>query len=220
VRTDTYDPDKYECKPNLNPSAIYLKEEIAYEGKIYNAVLIGTQTWMTENLNFAASGSKCYDNSTANCDKYGRLYDWATAMALPSECNYSSCSSQINADKHQGICPSGWHLITIDEWYELQIPIVPIGKDISLKATSGWNNNNNGTDFYGFAALPSGMCSPSEYYDDPDLFLELGNKSFWWIGKEEGTLACFNCYDGAQSDRLNFSGGIKKEFFSVRCLKD
>jgi len=60
---------------------------------------------MAENLNYNVSGSECYEDDP-NCAKYGRLYNWATAMALPSDCNSKSCASQIS-EKHKGICPSG-----------------------------------------------------------------------------------------------------------------
>jgi len=57
---------------------------------------IGTQVWMTKNLNYApASGSWCYGNNTDSCAVYGRLYDWNTALT---------------------VAPSGWHLPNDAEW--------------------------------------------------------------------------------------------------------
>jgi len=89
---------------------------------------------MAENLNYNASGSKCYDNNESNCKKYGRLYNWSTANSA---------------------CPSGWHLPSNAEWGTL-VDFAG-GEKLAgniLKATSGWSNNGNGVDAAGFAALP------------------------------------------------------------------
>ena len=64
----------------------------------YRTVEIGDQVWMAENLNYNVSGSRCYNDSIANCTKYGRLYDWATAKT---------------------VCPDGWHLSSFAEWFTL-----------------------------------------------------------------------------------------------------
>jgi uncharacterized protein (TIGR02145 family) len=86
--------------------------------KDYKTVKIGDQIWMAENLNCYVINSKCYGNDPANCAKYGRLYDWPTALALPSKCDNTSCANQINAP-HRGICPANWHIPSNKEWNTL-----------------------------------------------------------------------------------------------------
>ena len=75
-----YNPDLYECKPAINPNGIYLKQKpIDAEGNEYEAVLIGTQIWMAENLKLAKDRDgndigRCFEDNPANCEKYGRMY--------------------------------------------------------------------------------------------------------------------------------------------------
>jgi uncharacterized protein (TIGR02145 family) len=120
------------------------------DSKSYKWVKIGEQYWMAENLNHNTSGSKCYGDDP-NCAKYGRLFNWATAMALSSNCNSKSCASQIS-EKHRGICPSGWHIPSSREWAVLidYIETQECGCESAyscdecavthLKATDGWNS--------------------------------------------------------------------------------
>jgi uncharacterized protein (TIGR02145 family) len=186
----------------------------------YRTVVIGTQTWMAENLNYAVEGSKCYDNDPANCVKYGRLYDWATAMALPPSCNSNSCSSQIQP-KHRGICPIGWHIPSEADWTTLTDYAGGFSTaGPKLKATSGWINrgdgsSGNGTDQYGFSALPGG-------YGNPDgSFSNIGGHGDWWSASEYNSNNAH--YRGVyfNVDHAGwYSYGDKSGPTSVRCIKD
>jgi len=161
---------------------------------------VGEQVWMAENLNIEMGNSKCYDNNPENCQKYGRLYDWETAMKA---------------------CPSGWHLPNANEWK----PIVNLaggeekaGKE--LKASSGWKDsedgdkNGNGTDNYGFSALPGG------YGNSDGGFNSVGSHGNWWSSFEKDS---DYVYDGGLSynyEGVYYSSTDKSELRSVRCIKD
>jgi uncharacterized protein (TIGR02145 family) len=192
----------------------------------YRTVVIGNQTWMAENLNYAVDGSKCYDNKSANCDKYGRLYDWATAMALPSDCNSTTCVSQIGA-KHKGICPDGWHIPSNADWDRLvryvdgssgtSSPYYSPTAGRYLKAASGWNEGGNGTDSYGFAALPGGAG------DSGGNFGNVGYYGYWWSASEYSSLSAYyrGMFYGYEDVYHNVSYDENESFLcSVRCLQD
>jgi uncharacterized protein (TIGR02145 family) len=168
------------------------------DNKTYKAVVIGTQTWMAENLNYNATGSRCSGDNTGGesqnrCGTYGRLYDWETAIT---------------------VCPTGWHLPSKAEW---EVMTNFIGGDATeskkLKATSGWVNNGNGTDDYGFSALPGGYG-----YSD-GRFYNVGDSGYWWSASELGSNYAYrrfmNYYDSAY-----WSDNDKSGLQSVRCLQD
>jgi uncharacterized protein (TIGR02145 family) len=165
---------------------------------------------MAKNLNYNASGSACHGNNSANCSTYGRLYNWATAMNLASTCNSSSCSNQIQA-KHKGICPAGWHIPSNDEWNVL----INYAGAIKLKAKSGWNNSN-GTDDYGFSALPSGNG------DSDGLFYGLGGYNRFWTASEyNSNHALLRYINGNEGNTVGWGAENKRNLlFSVRCVQD
>jgi uncharacterized protein (TIGR02145 family) len=205
--------EKY-CFENKNKCSYFTDTR---DKQRYNYVVIGEQTWMAENLNYNASGSKCCKNEEANCDKYGRLYDWATAMGFAPSCNDDECSSQIKA-KHRGICPSGWHLPTKEEWGVMTTYIG--GEETGgkkLKATSGWTVDKlskSGTDEYGFSALPGGLGSSS------GIFSDVGTSGVWWSATEINAIAAYDRYIYYDSDYVGMIDLDKSYLYSVRCLQD
>jgi len=165
-------------------------------------VNIAGQTWMAENLNYQMTESWCYGNSADSCAKYGRLYTWDAAKAA---------------------CPAGWHLPTRVEWADLTIAVGGTGTYGTggmagkvLKSASGWGSNSsyNGTDAYGFSALPGGHNRGQN--------LELGHSGYWWTAPEEGprnfTYYRYMSYDIDYVGEDNNSNIFHA--YSVRCLQD
>jgi uncharacterized protein (TIGR02145 family) len=181
------------------------------DNKIYKWVKIGKQTWMAENLAFEADDS-CYRCKES---EYGKRYHWKSAMKY---------------------CPKGWHLPSDAEWQVL-VDFAG-GKDVAgkkLKSKSGWevcyNNDeqyecnpddSNGTDEYGFSALPGGACFGDGGCRDVD------NGGFWWSSTEGCAALNGDCgvlfrSMNASIDEYNKVGrggeGMYCDF-SVRCVKD
>jgi len=214
-------------------SGVVYGTPVTYQGETYETVVIGSQTWMSKNLNYATSVSKCYNNQESNCTTYGRLYDWATAMALPTSCNTSSCTSQIGS-KHRGICPIGWHIPSSAEWGALMQFVNPscsltgncpnAGKQ--LKATNGWSSYNNGTsgngeDVYGFSALPGGLMS-----DGGSGSYNAGRYGLWWSASENDANYAYGRDMYSSYDAVYYYEDVcadcsfKVVLRSIRCLKD
>jgi len=207
-----------------NANVVY-GADVPYQGETYKTVKIGSQTWMARNLNYdpGTGNSSCYDNSSVNCTKYGRLYDWSTAMDLPSKCNSTLSTSDadctIRTPNHRGICPSGWHIPSDAEWDALMTAVG--GEETAgtkLKATTGWNSYSGvpaGTDTYGFAALPGG------YGLSDGNFSRVGDDGYWWSATEDDAKFAYNRYMYYIKEGV-FRYDFNKSYylFSVRCLQD
>lgn len=134
-------------------------------GRSYKTVVIGNQEWMAENLDWKFTGLNFrdsvnnpldttnaiqaayynYDENTYGItgNKYGLLYNWYAVDYL----NHHISDLGI---------PDGWHIPTNVEW---NILASTCGNSVGtkLKSTTGWYNDGNGTDDYGFNAKPSGQ---------------------------------------------------------------
>ncbi|MDR0516187.1 MAG: hypothetical protein LBH25_04000 [Fibromonadaceae bacterium] len=179
---------------------------VTHEGQDYKTIAIGARTWMAENMDYEAIGSVCYDNNTANCAKYGKLYDWATAMALPSKCNSVLSESDIDCaieTPHQGICPDEWHIPNNTDW----------GPALSWIKCSFSSSGYSCSDIYGFNALLGGSGSKSDFSGE-------GNFGNWWSATEEtADYAHFFFVESNSSPPLLYADG-KSFLLSVRCIKD
>lgn len=173
-------------------------------GREYNTVKIGNQIWMAENLDYAfqttdpESYYTYYDNSDTYKDR-GLLYNHYAAMDL----------NQNRAT----LCP-GWHLPTVAE-FETLITYIGDGAGTKLKSKSGWANDGNGSDDYGFNGRPAGL-----YAYGGVGYTALDIQAWYWAQ---------NAYSGVErytrvlsSNHDSFASGLadKLSRCSIRLIKD
>ena len=184
------------------------------DGQTYKTVKLGDQTWLAHNLNYETDdGSWCYDDDPANCEIFGRLYDWEAAMAA---------------------CPDGWHLASDGEWSALIKYLDPKADPSSitessiaggmLKATGTmedgtgpWKSPNEGaTNASGFSSEAGGAR-----YEDGS-YIVLGMHAIYWTSSEyDADGVWFRILDYGIADIYRDYVGITKGMgLSVRCMMD
>jgi len=179
----------------------------------YKQVEIGYKTWMAENYNCDVTGSRCYDG-TAQCNVYGRLYNWATAMDIDKRYNKEEWDG--SEERRQGICPSGWHIPSQEDWDDLLYSVDwPDGA--SLKATTGWSYYEY-DDYYEFSAMPGGygyLSGNSYTYED------VGYSGRWWSATQISEEYAYALLISYNNESAEWDYEYSKDYlFSVRCVKD
>ena len=168
------------------------------DGKTYKTVKIGSQIWMAENLNYRTRDSYCYEDKISNCDKYGRLYTWDAAITA---------------------CPSGWHLPSHAEWETLVTAVGgESGAGTKLKSTSGWLKDGNGSDSFGFSALPAGERNLSPAGSGPEAYTPVGHIACFWSSTDKGRH--YTELFAERDDVWIYNPDDRGRGKSVRCLKD
>ena len=205
------------------------KEEAAEEkitdadGNIYTSVTIGTQTWMVENLKTTKyndgtaipnvtdntgwgallTGAYCwYQNDISNKNPYGALYN-----------AFVGATGKL--------CPSGWHVPSVDEWNTLTTYLggqLVAGGKLKEAGTAHWITPNTGaTNESGFTALPGGS---RQFYNG--TYSGIGVIGIYWSATE--TPVQNNHFNAIPMSNENTTANpgqyVKSTGSSVRCIKD
>jgi uncharacterized protein (TIGR02145 family) len=205
----------------LGDEISFTTQVIDVDGNIYNAVTIGTQVWMIENLkvthyrngdpvsniidnkewmNISSTGAYCdYNNFSGNGITYGKLYTWYTIS------------------DSRNIAPVGWHVPTDEEWATLTTYLggltVAAGK-LKESGTTHWNSPNTGaTNESGFKALPGGQRHAD------GTFSSIENSGYWWTSTETSSNGIGRRLD-YDADYVHKIYSLRWEGYSIRCIKD
>ena len=164
--------DDHYANQQYPPTAQVIRKAVTdIDGNIYDAVQIGDQVWMAENLRTtryadgteiplspefnwsmtlpyrsAPGNNQSNEENMGNVARWGYLYNWAAVMYK---------HTYVYPYGIQGICPDGWHVPSVTEWDELYSylrtqPEYISGNDSfnvakSLAATWGWRTSVDDT---------------------------------------------------------------------------
>jgi uncharacterized protein (TIGR02145 family) len=205
------------------------------DGNSYQTVQIGTQCWTQSNLkvskyrngdsiptglnnsawlNTTSGAFAIYDNNPVNDGLYGKLYNHYAVMDT------------------RGLCPTGWHVPTDEEWNVMVKYLDPNADTFciicwqsgiaggALKSTAtqpnpgGWNTPNTGaTNSSGFSAGPGGQQTGVGFSD-------LGNLGCWWLSSPSGPIAWNRILYTNFGSSVTRDPHSRNAGFSVRCLRD
>jgi len=166
----------------------------------YKTILLGDQTWMSENLDYNITGSWYYDGDETTNKAYGRLYTYDAAMLA---------------------APAGWHLAFEADWVGL-IDFLGIGGDntstgtfLKEQGTTHWTSPNVGdSNSIGFNGLPGGYKAEAGTYSDK------GAKGYFWTADAVSDQSAKYRYLSNDNGALKQNTMYRVSGLSARCIKD
>lgn len=206
---------------------VYLGSSLVWEhstAPVFPEVTIGTQTWMSVNLDIddGLGGIYAYDDNEANVATYGRLYTWDAAVRVAASID-------------------GWHLPSDAEWTQLETYLTNNGynydgtiggMDVRYKIGKSMASINNwayssakgvvgNTDYptyrnkSGLTLQPGGM----RYYSTTN-FLNLNCIGYWWTSISDGSFMATTRYIMHTQKNIRYGPLHKNNAVSVRLIKD
>ena len=202
----------------------------------YTTVAIGDQCWFVDNLR-----ATTYTNGDP-IDLVTDPVAWTTAtagsMVIYGEGNgpctelapIDACDENLALDQYgrlynghaaldpRGLCPAGWHVPSDADWTTLEDAVGAMGyagtEGVALKSTTGWYNNGNGDDAFGFNAVPGGYR-----FRNSGLFLDAGSSAYLWSSTPSGSEAWVRYMNNGSLSITRYDSDLRSGM-SVRCVHD
>ena len=181
------------------------------DGQVYKTVVIGTQIWMAQNLNYlpedtvgtiwagksVCGGGEWRSLEEGDCSVYGRLYE-------------SSFTNKENYKKE--ICPTGWSLPT-QRQYESLISFLgdDAGNKLKIDNPIYWSINES-TNQSGFSAIPAGDWSNNTGFNHYEQNGDIAVASFAMVEYTKNALKI-------KDDKYLLITYGANQYIAVRCIK-
>ena len=201
------------------------------EGNVYKTIIIGTQTWMAENLRTSRYNNGDYIETTIPAtlnisEEAAPSYQWAYEGKEGYVATYGRLYTWYTVTDNRKICPTGWHVPSNPEWRTMR-DYVQAGINIFYSpggllkeiGTTHWLPPYDpwhfivSTNKTGFTALPAG-------YVYNGTFTEMGRLCVIWTSSESNATDAIGWTMIHFNDRLELMTDYKRCGYSVRCIKD
>ena len=231
-----------ECTP---AAAFTCGDPVSYQGFDYATVLIGDQCWFAENLrseNYengdaipaGLSGSDWGSTTTGASAVYGEGDSTCTSLSPDGDAcdvswslnEYGRLYNWFAVDDSRGLCPSGWHVPTDEEWMTMEMALGMTGTEANedgwrgtnqgaqLKSIYGWLDEGNGTNSSDFSGVPGGLRNGNGEYS------YAGALGYWWSSQPGGNPACNRYLSHNNEAVYRYNGSNLFYGFSVRCIQN
>jgi len=195
--TNDYGSRSAVSTPSIKPSNS--SRPVDPNGTAYSTKNFNGLTWTTQNLNYPIPGeSWCYEDDSANCEKYGRLYSWEGAK--------KACAA----------LGPGWRLPTDGEWESLANAFggyydFEKSEDVGdpMKAYKALMEGGNS----GFSARLGGWRNSYGGFDG------LGGYGYYWSATESGSDYAWSYGFYRDSGELGRYYDLKSNGRSCRCVQ-
>lgn len=240
------------CDKDKNKKHTYeiMKDVVTdIDGNHYDAVKIGDQIWMMQNLkttryadgteiplsmeptvyegfNWPSDGPYRWapNDDTLNIGKFGWLYNWQAVVR-------SGSGSDRNPSGVQGVCPDGWHVPSDAEWTELTDYVSSDRKMRSynadyaiakaLAAQTDWEPGSDKADVgYDLSKNNATGFSALPAGIAGYPFVTFGSRGYYWTATYAGYNSAYCRSFHSKNDCVDRDSWGMKDGLSVRCIKD
>ncbi len=170
----------------------------------------------------------CYQDDANNCNTYGGLYEWTEMMGFPYQCGYgdfssgsSNCGTEttytIN-EKHQGICPTGWHIPSQSDWHELELGLAT--NTCNENRVNNWECSPAGATLQTISTSTFSALAAGDRFSSGG-FMYINQHAIYWITRTSGNYdAFYYAMIPSRDDIIQYNYSSRNYGFPVRCLRD
>lgn len=183
------------------------------EGNTYKTIVIGSATWMAQNLRVTKTTDGQSLEAWAGYDKWRTTTKAAYYFYEGSSHDVSLYGYLYNSAARNNVCPTGWRTPTSADWQGLAGELggkALAGGKMKEEGTAHWASPNLGADnSSGFTGMPGGSIHNG-------VLSDVGQDGYWWSAEP----GAFYYATSSRIEMRNKNTALDEEGNAIRCVKD